>query len=459
MSTLLVVPDGVSVRNFLLTDLVDRLAEHDDVVVALGVPDAAHEVAGSAQATVAVAPYPERPVEAVVRRTLERAHQLAGGTLAMRFNAGRPVTGSWRHRAVVHASRAAALPFARRDRVVVLARLHDAIAARRPEVDAAAKLLRDHDVRRVLVAHQRPLAVIPLALAARRCGIPSATFIFSWDNLTTKGRIAAPFDHFMVWSDLMAEELHAFYPGVTADRVHVVGTPQFDPVADHALLVERAPFLRSLGLDPDRPVICFSGGDAGTCPDDPAHLDALCTLVEQGQIPDDPQVVVRTAPVDPGDRFDAVRSAHPWLCWRAPRWSHGDSDWSQVRPTREDVAELANLVRHADVNVNMASTMSLDFAIADTPVVNLAWDATDPPVHGRPVDELYYRFDHYRAVVDAGAVRLARSPAELAAHVGAYLEDPSLDRAGRRRIVELELGIAPGAATASLVQATMDLAV
>ena len=46
---------------------------------------------------------------------------------------------------------------------------------------------------------------------------------------------------------------------------------------------------------------------------------------------------------------------------------------------------LANLTHHADLNVNLASTMTLDFAIHDKPVVNVAFDPLPPPPLGVPL--------------------------------------------------------------------------
>jgi hypothetical protein len=83
-------------------------------------------------------------------------------------------------------------------------------------------------------SQQSPRVLLPV-LAARSLGIPTAAFVASWDNLTSKGRIAAPFDHFLVWSAHMKGELLRFYPEVAADRVHVVGTPQFDPYAESSV--------------------------------------------------------------------------------------------------------------------------------------------------------------------------------------------------------------------------------
>ena len=141
----------------------------------------------------------------------------------------------------------------------------------------------------------------------------------------------------------------------------------------------------------------------------------------------------------------SVLRDHPELIYARPAWVHTEpGDWSRVIPLPEDVQFLANLTHHADLNVNTASTMTLDFAIHDTPVVNVAFDVADPPPFGVPLWDFFYRFEHYRPVVELGAARFARSPEELAQHVNAYLEDPTLDREARRRLVELEVGVPVG---------------
>ena len=127
----------------------------------------------------------------------------------------------------------------------------------------------------LLCSHHRPPRILPPVLAAKSLGIPTATFIFSWDNLTSKGRIAAPFDHYLVWSELMRQELLRYYPDVSGRSRPRGRRPQFDPYADEDLLWSREEFCRRIGADPSRPLICFSGGDAGTCPEDPEHVRLL----------------------------------------------------------------------------------------------------------------------------------------------------------------------------------------
>ena len=98
-------------------------------------------------------------------------------------------------------------------------------------------------------------------------------------------------------------------------------------------------------------------------------------------------------------------------------------------------AMSANTIAMTDVLKNVASTIAIEAAICDTPIVNIGFDGPEP----RPLLDSaarYYRYDHYRPLVEAGAVRVASHPDELVSLVRNYLDQPELDRAGRARAVE-----------------------
>lgn len=469
-SLALLLPDGVGIRNFVLGGLVREALEIGEVhAIHPAPPDlVAVYAAASTGGTAGVGRLhwhaflaaPPRRVTDLVRRTTVYAHMHRTRTEAMRRRLALPLRDASLRQRLVDAAlrlggRAAATPRG----VALLAGAHRALAAREPSVNRYRALFRAVRPSVLFCSHQRPPEVLAPVLAARSLGIPTATFIFSWDNLASKGRIAAPFDHFLVWSAHMRAELERYYPEIAPERIHVVGTPQFDPYADTALLESRESFCRRIGADPSRPLVCYSGGDVGTCPDDPGHLRLLLERIRDGRIAGRPQVVLRPSPVDPGHRYAAVRAEYPELLFAPPAWRHVPSgQWARVMPLPEDVALLANLARHADLNVNTASTMTLDFALHDTPVVNVAFDVSHPPPLGAPLWEMYYQFEHYRPVVEFGAARIARSPDELVAHVNAYLADPRLDADARRRLVALELDGAPGTSTQRVLDAILRIA-
>lgn len=453
----LLTPDGVGVRNFVLGGFLKQASERGQVHTLHVIPEkmlAAYR--SGLNGTVhwhSLVSYQDKPLSFILRRSLSYAQMYWVDSRPMRYMLNQPVTGSWRTQAAVRTARLIGQAAASPRKIQMLDRWHCSAVSRLPEVEHYRQLFKKIKPSVLFCSHQRPTEILPPVLAARSLGIPTATFIFSWDNLTSKGRIAAPFDHYLVWSEHMCRELLQYYPDVTRERVHVVGTPQFDPYADKSLLWPREQFFSRIGADPSRRLICFSGGDATGCPEDPEHVRVLMDLIRDGSIRGNPQVLLRPAPVDDGSRFGGVRKNYPELIYARPAWIHAEpNNWARVIPLPEDVQFLANLTHHADLNINLASTMTLDFAIHDKPVVNVAFNVVDPPPFGEPAWEFNYNFEHYRPVVEFGAARFARSPAEYAAHVNAYLEDPSLDRDNRRRLVELEVGAPLGESSQRIVE-------
>lgn len=456
LRAVLLVPDGVGVRNFLLEPCGSVLRETLDVQVVTGFPVELLPEEWRA-AAVPMRVYREGAVGMLLRYALANAHLHLWDTRAMQFVRRMKPRGRWQVRLMHFAARALGRAMASRAGVGALDRALQGLVERRGEVREYEELLREWRPGVVFCTHQRPSIVLPVVMAARRLGIPTATFIFSWDNLTSKGRVAAPFDHFLVWSALMKEELLRYYPDVEPERVHIVGTPQFDAYGRNGIVMERTVFFRKLGLDPGRKLICYSGGDTTTCPNEPAQLAAVLEMARRGALQGNPQILFRPSPADAGERFGWVRERFPELIFASPQWMYPKSGgWTNIVPTQADVEMLANLTAHADVNVNVASTMTLDFALHDKPVVNIAFNVGRDGSTKPWLD--YYSFDHYRPVVELGAARVARSLEELAEHVNAYLRDPALDREGRRKLVELEVGAPVGEASRLVVEALRRIA-
>jgi hypothetical protein len=270
MKAAVVVADGVSARNFLLGDLGVHLnrsggwaAVHD---LPEGFVDEQVDPAARPGEERPLGRYDETPLAALLRYSLLYGQMHWSATEAMRHNLRRPVDGSLRHRALHRSARALGRLGAGRRRLAALDVAHSRVVARRPEVDRHRDQLAELAPDVLFCTHQRPPRVLPPTLAARQLHIPTATFVFSWDNLSSKGRIAAPFDHYLVWSDHMAAELHRNYTGIGPERIHELGTPQFDPYADGSAIWSRDELCGLLGVDPGRPLICYSGGVHATCP-------------------------------------------------------------------------------------------------------------------------------------------------------------------------------------------------
>ncbi|MCC7009057.1 MAG: hypothetical protein IT184_09595 [Acidobacteria bacterium] len=460
MRVALLLPDGVGIRNFLLGPFRQESGDRLSLVVFDRVPDAFRHLydAGDETEWLPYEAYRDTAALYLLRNTVSYAHMFSIQTWGMRCVRAIPVGGRGARRVAAEASRVLGRLVAGVGAVRWLDRKFAAVAARLPETARYREVLQRTRPDVLLSSNQRPTGVLPAVLAAQSLGIPTATCIFSWDNLTSKGRIAAPFDHYFVWSELMKRELRTFYPEVPAERIHIVGSPQFDPHA-HAPLLSKAEFFARIGADPARPLICFSAGDPSCTPEDADHLEILLQSIRDGRIHGRPQVALRPTPTVDGRRFARVRERYPEVLYAQPAWTPvTEGDWSHVLPQPQDPVLLANLAHHSDLNVSVASTMTLDFAIHHRPVVNIAFDVASPPPFPYRLWDYYYQFEHYRPVIELQAALFARSKDELTAHVNTYLANPGLHAENRKRLLDLQLSVPPGQSSRRVVDTLIEIA-
>lgn len=288
--------------------------------------------------------------------------------------------------------------------------------------------------------HQRPPYIAPLVYAANMVKIKTCSFIFSWDNLSSKGRIPAMYDSFLVWSDLMKEELNYFYSSVKEKDVFVVGTPQFEPYVMDEYKTLKENFYKNFDLDSSKKTICFSCGDLSTGRNDQLAISIISDAILDNRITHDVNLLIRTSPADDGSRFDEIREKYPFISWNKPKWKQTRENhvepWSQRLPLREDIKDLRSILEYADLSVNMCSTMSLDFMIFNKPVVNQVLGNIE---NGLFNDQRFLNYNHYKKVVKSGAVVIAKTKEELIAEINNSLTNPLERKQQQEEILALEI--------------------
>ena len=245
----------------------------------------------------------------VLRNALAFAHMYWAHTASMRYVLGLRFGGSWRTRAAMRAAqwlgRASASPRGIRQ----LDTLYAALVSRSAETAHYLRAFRRMRPSILLCSNQRSGSVVPAVLAAKSLGIPTATFIFSWDNLTSKGRIAASFDYYLVWSDLMRAGAEAFLSRTCrAIGSSSAGRRSSIRMATPGLLWSREEFCRRIGADPSRPAHLLLRWRRRIYPERRRSTFACCSERSwHGRNQGRPQVMLRPSPVDRGSRYDAIR--------------------------------------------------------------------------------------------------------------------------------------------------------
>jgi hypothetical protein len=270
-----------------------------------------------------------------------------------------------------------------------------------------------------------------LEIGARQRGIKTAAFILSWDNPTTKGPFPVRPDRAILWNDILKHELMTYH-GYAADDLYVAGVPQFDIYTHRDQFLAREAFFKKWKLDPAKKLITFTTGTRGTSPYDDQVVDLLGQKVRQGVFKQPCQLMVRLHPKDLPELYIRFEGRPEMVIQSPGRRAKTNDSWN---PTREDMYGLAELMCYSDVVVNMASTITIDAAAFDTPVVNTAFDGYKDQPYLRS-SRRYYDYEHYKRVVDTGGVKISYSLDELIRHIQEYLDNPKLDAEGRARIRE-----------------------
>lgn len=256
----------------------------------------------------------------------------------------------------------------------------------------------------IFCSHQRGLKAATIFAVAKDLGIPTTTVIFSWDNLP-KARLALRADCYIVWSDYMKKEMELYYPEIPSESICVTGTPQFEFYNDEQNIIDRDVFFKKYNLDPAKKIICFSGDDEHTSPDDPSYLKDIAQELINANLQQHYQILLRRCPVDFSGRFDAIIDEHKELIKEAaPLWYfNSSSEWSAVYPSIEDIKLLISTAFYADVVVNVGSTMAFDFAMFNKPCTFINYDQENKTVKDWSVKTIY-QFQHFRSMPNKDAV-------------------------------------------------------
>lgn len=465
---LLLAETGLQIRNLLLGPFTEAVLRERRMVAAVP-PLAMDELRARLPGAVALVPYITQPLPTTWWRSVDtymyrfRESEKPTASMALQTRLFEPFASAKRRRAA-RVLRTVGRAASRAHAMGAIERAYLERVSRRPTATAWQQLLAEH----------RPAAVVSTMLthslmnrcgndlvavtAAHRAGIPVGALVQSWDNLSSKTAVLPSWvDRYWAWSEYMRAELLALSPRVHPESVEVVGSPHFDAHADQSLIEPRSSYCARHGLEVDRPIVLIGTGTAKLLPGEP---DAVRGIVERlAQAVPNVQLMLRLHPKDNAARWEAA------LGWLADRHVSVERTAPPIHMDEGGFVEPAvfyreqlSALRHAAVVINTASTLTVDAALLDTPVVCIGFDLVVDPRFPEGRSLTYSRSTHFGALVETGGVPVARTVDELVATVIRYLDDPSVDRSGRQAIVALITATTDGSAGERLATAALDLA-
>lgn len=266
---------------------------------------------------------------------------------------------------------------------------------------------------------------------ARRRHVATVGMAKSWDNFDKWLFTVLP-DTFLVWNEKMREDLIKLQD-VKSEKIAMTGVPQFDIYKSPKTFLSREEHCRQMGIDFSKKIIFF--GSQWALPYDDEIVDILHQFITEGAFKKKCIVLARPHFEEyrlKTGRFERFKNYPYVVLDKQDRTSKCFWGWN---PNWEDMKHLANNLYHCDMVVTTASTLSLDAAVFDKPVINIAFDG----FHKRPWARSTlraYRYAHYKPIAESGGIRLVYSKEELKEAVNQYLENPVIDSHKRKKLCQ-----------------------
>ena len=302
-------------------------------------------------------------------------------------------------------------------------------------------LVKDTTFRNIFDKHKPDVIFVPSITSddeglvlrqAKARGIKTVGMVRSWDNITVnKGNIRVFPDKLLVHTEILKDDCvkYADYP---PERIEVVGMSHFDYYLNDNR-IPRESFFQKINGDPKKRTIYFMPIGLSDIEEDKYMLNLLEGWVKSSKEFAGTQLMLSTHPnaTKPIDY-----TAPETLLIKFP----GVINFPGGKPTdreiiKGDMEMMASAIYHSDVVVNYQGTTSIDASAIDKPVVNIAFDAHEGKPYLKSVRR-FYDFTHYQPILASRGVRLAHSSNELKKEILEYLNDPSLDKKGRKRIID-----------------------
>jgi hypothetical protein len=277
-------------------------------------------------------------------------------------------------------------------------------------------------------------------------GVPTMTVIVGWDNPSSYAGPGAPVDWATCWSQEQKDEL-VYGSDWNPERVNIGGIPSYDGYFRKSWLMPREDYFRLHGLDPNRKLISYACSFVHFAPNYP-NAEALARLVESDTLSEPSQLLIRLHPshfqdkprifADEREKIHALEQKYPHVHVVRPVALGGSLGYYGG----EDMDEKSSMMAHSDVFVTVYSTMVVETAVHDTPIVAAVIDTpggwNKPGKFSLSLKEIGNWPTHKR-FREARAGRVAANENELREVLNAYLKNPALDAAERKSFIEKEI--------------------
>ncbi len=269
--------------------------------------------------------------------------------------------------------------------------------------------------------------------------LPCMHVIGNYDHVSSKGFRGISPKQLLVWGPQMLEDAVA-YQGIAFDRVKVIGSLRYNSI-NKDKLQNPEEFLKSIGLETNKKTIVFAGYAYAS-----QYYEVLAMYRDLLASGVQCQLILRLYPnktfmnsiyIEPLIHY-AKSLPHTYISFADPHFLYGYRD-KEVLQVEED--ELWNILNSCDVLVDYYSTITLEGAIFNKPIIHMHYlPQTAQPYLSKLIPLPTWDQIHSRRILASGAVQVAHNRQELMTEIHEAFRQPVMLADARKNLVTRECG-------------------
>ena len=258
-----------------------------------------------------------------------------------------------------------------------------------------------------------------LIYAARKQNIPSIVLTHSWDNLPARGMLSARPNRLLVWNELMKSQainLHS----IPEENISVIGVPQYEWYRKLSAECDEKSFRFKNKIAEGKKVITYTAGAQRVFPDEEYFVEELRNYISERS---DLVFILRLHPEERKqfylERYEndsTIIISNPDNGFRA----NATEDFG----TKKAVVDFISLMKYSGVVINLASTVTLDAVLFDTPTICPSFNYICPSEAWNAAHR-WYESSHFSEISRSGAVPISNSFEELIDNINDALLMPA----------------------------------
>jgi hypothetical protein len=226
----------------------------------------------------------------------------------------------------------------------------------------------------IIQGYSTPEAMI-IGVTASKMGCRVWVINWSWKDFYINEYIPFKINGFFTWSDELKKNYILYNKHLDSSLFESIGNLSFDKLYNYQPSKELTYYSKKYGFETDKKIILYSLVIPTLYGDEHKLIHTIYETLENGKLAGNFTLLMKPNPMDK----DLTRLYEMQIPGRLITlenlWEYdSQNDFNMI--TEEGQTEWLDLIYYSNLNLSVASTVTIEFLIMNKPVVNILFDAT-----------------------------------------------------------------------------------